>query len=130
MSAEEPMKGSIQASCGHVLGDDEGENGFGFNTITLGDDCDFDGVYRCAFYGSACQKCYDRMKEKNMLVTHEEAERWIKTGELPERMQPRCRDCEHYRVGVLGEYCSHTNCAISGETFARAAKCGGKFEYR
>ena len=81
------LRGSITASCGHELADDEGEHGCGFDTITLGDDCDFDGVYRCAFYGSACRKCYDEMAARNMLATREEADRWIKDGELPERMK-------------------------------------------
>lgn len=81
------LRGSITASCGHELAEDEGEHGCGFDTITLGDDCDFDGVHRCAFYGSACRKCYDEMEARNMLATSEEADRWIKTGELPERMK-------------------------------------------
>jgi hypothetical protein len=83
------MKGSIHASCGHELADDEGEDGFGFRTITLGDDCDFDGVHRCSFHGSACRKCYEEMKAKGWLATAEEAERWIETGELPERMKEK-----------------------------------------
>lgn len=81
------LRGSIRASCGHELTDDEGGDGFGFPTITLGDDCDFDGVHRCSFHGSACQKCYDEMKARNMLATAEEAERWIHDGILPERMR-------------------------------------------
>jgi len=81
------LRGSITASCGHELAEDEGEHGCGFGTITLGDDCDLDGVHRCAFYGSACRKCYDEMEARNILATSEEADRWIKTGELPERMR-------------------------------------------
>jgi len=81
------LRGAIYASCGHKLTDDEGGDGFGFSTITLGDDCDFNGVYRCSFHGSACQKCYDEMKARNMLATAEEAERWIHDGILPERMR-------------------------------------------
>lgn len=81
------LRGSITASCGHDLAEDEGEHGCGFDTITLGDDCDFDGVHRCAFYGSACRKCYDEMESRNMLATREEADRWIKDGILPERMK-------------------------------------------
>jgi hypothetical protein len=81
------LAGGIWASCGHKLADDDGTDGMGFGTITLGDDCDFDGVHRCAFYGSACRKCYDEMEARNMLATSEEADRWIKTGELPERMR-------------------------------------------
>ena len=77
-------RGAFRASCGHKLADDEG---FGFPTITLGDDCDFDGVYRCSFFGSACRKCYEEMKAGNILASREEADRWIKTGELPERMK-------------------------------------------
>ena len=88
------LRGSITASCGHELAEDEGEHGFGFGTITLGDDCDFDGVHRCASYGSACRKCYDEMEARNMLATSEEADRWIKTGELPERMR-----CEKPNAG-------------------------------
>ena len=81
------LQGAIYASCGHKLTDDEGGDGFGFSTITLGDDCDFDGVHRCSFHGSACQKCYDEMKARNILATQEEAERWIRDGILPERMR-------------------------------------------
>jgi len=81
------LEGTIYASCGHKLTGDEGGDGFGFPTITLGDDCDFDGVHRCSFHGSACQKCYDEMKARNMLVTTEEADAWIKDGILPERMR-------------------------------------------
>lgn len=79
--------GSIQATCGHILIDDEGEYGCGFDTITLGDDCDFDGVHRCVFYGTACRKCYDRMRANNMLATAAEAEKWLHSGEMPERMK-------------------------------------------
>lgn len=81
------LQGGIWASCGHKLADDEGEYGQGFPTITLGDDCDWDGVHRCAFYGSACRKCYDEMLEGNRLATQEEATRWIEKGELPLRMR-------------------------------------------
>ena len=81
------IEGAIYASCGHKLTGDEGGDGFGFPTITLGDDCDFDGVHRCSFHGSACQKCYDEMKARNMLATTEEADAWIKDGILPERMR-------------------------------------------
>jgi hypothetical protein len=81
------LEGAIYASCGHKLAGDEGGDGFGFPTITLGDDCDFNGVYRCSFSGCACQKCYDEMKARNMLATAEEAERWIHDGILPERMR-------------------------------------------
>ena len=81
------LKGAIYASCGHKLTDDEGGDGFGFPTITLGDDCDFDGVHRCSSHGSACKKCYDEMKARNMLATAEEAERWIHDGILPDRMR-------------------------------------------
>lgn len=77
----------IYASCGHALSDDEGGDGFGFPTIELGDDCDADGVHRCAFYGSACKECYDMLLAQNRLATHEEAERWIREGIMPERMQ-------------------------------------------
>ena len=92
------VRGSITASCGHELAEDEGEHGFGFGTITLGDDCDFDGVHRCASYGSACRKCYDEMEARNMLATSEEADRWIKTGELPERMR-----CEKPNTKLTGD---------------------------
>jgi len=78
---------SVHASCGHELKDDEGEDGFGFPTITLGDDCDFDGVHRCAFYGCACKKCFDQMKEDNMLATTQEADDWVSRGIWPERMK-------------------------------------------
>lgn len=88
------LEGAIYASCGHKLTDDEGGDGFGFPTITLGDDCDFDGVHRCSFHGSVCQKCYDEMKARNMLVTTEEAELWIRDGMLPERM---CEDSMNVR---------------------------------
>ena len=81
------LQGAIYASCGHKLADDEGSDGFGFSTITLGDDCDFDGVHRCSFHGSACRKCYDEMKARNMLATQEEAELWVREGILPERMR-------------------------------------------
>ena len=81
------LEGGIWASCGHKLTDDDGPDGMGFDTITLGDDCDFDGVYRCAFYGCACRKCRDDMQARNMLATREEADAWIKDGILPERMR-------------------------------------------
>lgn len=81
------MKGSIHASCGHELADDEGPDGFGFDTITLGDDCDHDGVHRCAFYGSVCRKCYDDMAARGVLATKEEADRWIRDGIMPDRMK-------------------------------------------
>lgn len=101
------LEGAIYASCGHKLADDEGEHGCGFDTITLGDDCDFDGVYRCSFFGSACRKCYDEMAARNMLATREEADRWIKTGELPERMK-----CEKPNVEMSH---AHPNCpAVPG----------------
>ena len=85
--AESPLEGAIYASCGHKLGDDEGEYGCGFDTIMLGEDYDSDGVYRYASYGSACRKCYDEMMSKNMLATREEADLWMATGELPDRMK-------------------------------------------
>ena len=81
------MKGSIHASCGHELTDSDGPDGHGFPTITLGDDCDFDGVHRCSFSGSACRKCYDEMKAKNILATADEADRWIRDGVVPDRMK-------------------------------------------
>ena len=81
------LEGDIWASCGCKLVDSDG---MGFDTITLGDDCDFDGVHRCAFYGSACRKCRDEMQVRNMLATREEADRWIRDGVLPERM--RCTE--------------------------------------
>ena len=81
------LAGGILASCGHKLADDDGPDGMGFGTITLGDDCDFDGVHRCAFYGSACRKCRDDMQARNMLATREEADAWISDGILPERMR-------------------------------------------
>jgi len=85
--------GSIHASCGHQLEENEGDDGHGFSTITLGDDCDFDGVHRCAFYGCACKKCYEDMKAANVLATPEEATLWIEKGELPERM--KCSPVSH-----------------------------------
>lgn len=95
------MKGSITASCGHTLADDEGGDGFGFSTLTLGDDCDFDGVHRCSFSGSACQKCYDEMKANGLLATPAEADAWIRGGVLPDRMKPKCSDRDHFRRGML-----------------------------
>ena len=89
------LRGSITASCGHELAEDEGEHGCGFDTITLGDDCDFDGVHRCAFYGSACRKCYDEMEARNMLATREEADAWIMDGILPERMREPSANVPH-----------------------------------
>lgn len=92
------LRGAIYASCGHKLAEDEGGDGFGFPTITLGDDCDFDGVYRCSFHGSVCQKCYDGMKERNVLATQEEAERWISDGILPDRMRKKVAALTNTRV--------------------------------
>lgn len=86
-SSHSVLEGGIWASCGHKLTDADGPDGMGFDTITLGDDCDFDGIHRCAFYGCACRKCRDDMEARNMLATREEADRWITNGILPERMR-------------------------------------------
>ena len=87
LNAGSALEGAIYASCGHKLADNDGGDGFGFPTITLGDDRDFDGVHRCSFSGSACHKCFEDMKARKMLATEEEAERWIHDGILPERMR-------------------------------------------
>ena len=81
------LEGGIWASCGCKLTDDDGPDGMGFDTITLGDDCDFYGVHRCAYFGSACRKCRGDMQARNMLATRDEADAWIKNGILPERMR-------------------------------------------
>lgn len=95
--SDEPnrLEGGIYASCGHRLADDEGDDGFGFRTITLGDDCDADtGVYRCSFHGSACTKCFAAMSTAGYLATQEEANHWVVTGELPTRMKTQSADVE------------------------------------
>ena len=59
----------------------------GIETITLDEDCDFEGIHRCAIYSSVCQSCFERMEADGILATEAEAEAWIMEGETPARMK-------------------------------------------
>ncbi len=79
-------QGEIIGTCGHKLGEDDGENGGGLEAITLGNDCDAQGPYRTTVTEVVCRKCFDSMKKQNILLTQAEADLWINNGEIPERM--------------------------------------------
>lgn len=69
------MKGSITASCGHVLGDDES----GVDVIYSDEDCDaVEGFRPILVYAHFCQKCADEWKLKGLLFSgHDEANAWL-----------------------------------------------------
>jgi formylmethanofuran dehydrogenase subunit E-like metal-binding protein len=67
------MKGSVTASCGHVLA--EGETGV--DVISGGEDCDaVDGFRPCLFYNHFCPKCAAEWRAKGWLFENE-AEAWM-----------------------------------------------------
>lgn len=80
-------KGKVIASCGHELKDDEGPNGFGWDALTMSDDYDDQGYYRCTIYSIVCTKCYNEMKKDGELLTDKEGDDWIRDGKIPERLQ-------------------------------------------
>jgi hypothetical protein len=69
------MRGSITASCGHILGDNEP----GESVIYGGENCDaVDGFQPCLFYAHFCQKCADEWRARGWLLKNEtEADAWL-----------------------------------------------------
>lgn len=69
------MQGSITASCGHKLADDE-------DTVSVwyaDETCDaVDGFAPCTVYASFCPACATEWKEKGLLFADEAAaDRWL-----------------------------------------------------
>ena len=60
------MQGSITASCGHVLKDNEDIVPVRYR----GEDCDpVDGFHPCTFYASFCPTCAARWKSEGLLLS-------------------------------------------------------------